>query len=78
LRPTSPLVRVLQLFALAGLTGLLALLIWRVVDSGSGARLVAEVRTGKRPKAPQFTLPVLWAHTETWPKRARSCAATRW
>jgi cytochrome c biogenesis protein CcmG/thiol:disulfide interchange protein DsbE len=68
---TSPLLRALRLLALAAVAGLLALLVWRVVHAGRGAHLVAQIRSGKHPPAPQFTLPVLWARAETWPKDAR-------
>jgi cytochrome c biogenesis protein CcmG, thiol:disulfide interchange protein DsbE len=57
-----PLFRVLQL---------LTLLVWRVVDEGRDAQLVGAIRAGKEPPAPQFTLPVIWSHAETWPKDAR-------
>jgi cytochrome c biogenesis protein CcmG/thiol:disulfide interchange protein DsbE len=73
----SPLLRALQLLALVGVAGLLALLVWRVVDAGRGGQLVAEVRAGKDPAAPQFTLPVLWARAETWPKAARRALEDR-
>jgi cytochrome c biogenesis protein CcmG/thiol:disulfide interchange protein DsbE len=63
-----PLFRLLQLLALAGVAGLLALLVWRVIDSGRGTQLVSAIREGKKPAAPQFTLPVIWPHAETWPK----------
>ena len=68
---TNPLLRALQVVALAAVAGLLALLVWRVLDAGRGAHLVSDVRAGKKPPAPAFTLPVLWARTETWPKDAR-------
>jgi cytochrome c biogenesis protein CcmG, thiol:disulfide interchange protein DsbE len=66
-----PLFRLLQLLALAGVAGLLALLVWRMIDSGRGAQLVSAIREGKKPPAPQFTLPVIWPHSETWPKDTR-------
>jgi cytochrome c biogenesis protein CcmG, thiol:disulfide interchange protein DsbE len=67
----SPLLRALQVLALAAVAGMLALLVWRVVHAGRGGQLVADVRSGKKPAAPQFTLPVLWARAETWPRDAR-------
>src|SRR6266545_178817 len=70
-RRSGPLLRMLQVLALAVVAGLLTLLVWRVVHAGAGGRLVADVRSGKKPAAPQFTLPVLWARAETWPKGAR-------
>jgi cytochrome c biogenesis protein CcmG/thiol:disulfide interchange protein DsbE len=48
----------LQALALAGVAGLLALLIWKVVaDNGGGA--AAELSKGKVPPAPSFELPRL-------------------
>jgi cytochrome c biogenesis protein CcmG, thiol:disulfide interchange protein DsbE len=71
-RPARPpLLRALQVLALAAVAGLLALLVWRVVHAGRGGRLVADVRAGKNPAAPQFTLSVLWRRAETWPPAAR-------
>ena len=70
-RPASTLLRALQVLALALVAGLLALLVWQVVEAGRGTRLVSEVRAGKKPLAPAFTLPVLWRHTETWPGDAQ-------
>lgn len=67
----GPLLRTGQVVALGLVAALLVLLVWRVVHAGSGAHLVREIRSGKRPVAPQFTLPVLWAHDETWPRDAR-------
>jgi thiol-disulfide isomerase/thioredoxin len=49
------------------IAGLLALLVWRIVDKGRGSELVAAVRTGANPRAPAFRLPVLWGHARTWP-----------
>jgi cytochrome c biogenesis protein CcmG, thiol:disulfide interchange protein DsbE len=66
-RRAHPLFRLLRLAALAGVAGLLALLIWRVVEERAGPKLVSAIKTGKRPPAPGFTLPVLWDHSETWP-----------
>src|SRR6266540_3396991 len=74
-RRSGPLLRMLQVLALAVVAGLLTLLVWRVVHAGAGGRLVADVRSGKKPAAPQFTLPVLWARAETWPKGARRALA---
>jgi len=62
---------VLQLAALTLVGGLLALLVWRVVNTGQGGRLVNAVREHKRPIAPDFRLGVLWPHTETWPASTR-------
>jgi cytochrome c biogenesis protein CcmG, thiol:disulfide interchange protein DsbE len=49
---------VLQALALAGVAGLLALLVWKLThDPGGG--VAAELTQGKRPTAPNFTLPRL-------------------
>jgi cytochrome c biogenesis protein CcmG, thiol:disulfide interchange protein DsbE len=53
------------------IAGLLALLVWRLIDKGRGSDLVAAVRTGETPRAPSFRLPVLWKHAETWPADLR-------
>jgi cytochrome c biogenesis protein CcmG, thiol:disulfide interchange protein DsbE len=71
----SPLLRALQVLALVTVAGLFGLLLWRVVEGGRGAKLVSEVRGGKKPEAPAFTLPVLWRRTETWPKEVRGALA---
>lgn len=70
-RRASRLFRSLQAVALAGVAGLLALLVWNIVHAGRGGHLVAEIRKGKNPPAPNFALPVLWARAETWPPDAR-------
>ena len=62
---------VLRLAALTLVGGLLALLVWRVVNAGRGGRLVNAVREHKKPIAPDFRLGVLWPHTETWPRSTR-------
>ncbi len=59
---------VLRLAALTLVAGLLALLVWRVVNAGQGGRLVNAVREHKKPIAPDFRLGVLWPHAETWPR----------
>jgi cytochrome c biogenesis protein CcmG, thiol:disulfide interchange protein DsbE len=62
----------LQLAAVGLVAGLLALLIWRVIDHGRGAHLVSLIEEGKEPSAPSFVLPVLWDRGETWPSDARA------
>ena len=63
-----PWLRGLQLFTLGLVAGLLALLVWRVITHGRGARLVSEIKAQKMPAAPFFDLKVIWNHTETWPR----------
>ena len=70
-RRAAPLRPALQLLALAAVAGLLALLVWRLIDGNRGSRLMGEIRLGKRPAAPGFTLPVLWPRADTWPGDAR-------
>ena len=72
---TRPPMRMLQVIAVAAVTGMLALLVWRLVNSGGGTRLVSEIQAGKKPPAPAFALPVLWSRKSTWPKRARRALA---
>src|SRR6266542_11866 len=67
----NSLLRIVQMLALTAVAGLLGLLVWRVAHAGRGGQLVAEVRSGKKPAAPQFTLPLLWTRAETWPQDAR-------
>jgi thiol-disulfide isomerase/thioredoxin len=51
----------LQALALAGVAGLLALLVWKLThDPGGG--VAAQLSQGKRPNAPNFTLPQLNGH----------------
>jgi cytochrome c biogenesis protein CcmG/thiol:disulfide interchange protein DsbE len=45
----------------------LALLTWATLTAGQGGSFVAQVSAGAEPRAPGFTLPVIWAHSETWP-----------
>ncbi len=72
-----PWLRGLQLFTLGLVAGLLALLVWRVITHGRGARLVSEIKAQKRPAAPSFNLKVIWPHTETWPPALRSAVADK-
>ena len=51
---------------------LLGLLVWDLVRSDSGASFVTRIGQGKRPPAPQFTLPVLFDRRGTWPPSARA------
>ncbi len=66
---THPLFRAAQLLALAAVLGLLVLLVWRSFEANNGAKLVKAVRTGKRPAAPAFVLPIIWTASPTWPPR---------
>ena len=66
-RGRRPLFRAAQILTVALVLGMLALLVWRVVASGRGARLVNAISAGKRPVAPAFTLPVIWTRSPTWP-----------
>ena len=60
-----------RVIAVGFVLALLGLLIADLVRSSDGARLVKQVDKGKRPAAPAFSLPVLWAHDETWPPGLR-------
>jgi cytochrome c biogenesis protein CcmG/thiol:disulfide interchange protein DsbE len=65
----------LQASALALVALLLGLLVQRTLAQGAGPHLVSEVKAGKRPAAPEFDLPVLWPHAETWPPELRRALA---
>ncbi len=62
--------RALQVIASLAVLGLLALLVWRVINSAP-SHLVDEVRAGTKPQAPEFRLPVIWARDQTWPQPLR-------
>ena len=62
---------VAQLIAIAAVVGLLGLLLWRVARGEAGSGFVAAIREGKTPVAPEFVLPVIWKHDETWPPKER-------
>jgi cytochrome c biogenesis protein CcmG, thiol:disulfide interchange protein DsbE len=66
-----PLFWAFQALALVLVAGLLGLLVWRVLNSGHGPTLVREIKQGKKPHAPAFSLPVLWDRAETWPRPLR-------
>ncbi len=76
-RRRNPWFAAARLAALGVVAGLLALLIWRVVDQGRGAHLVSLIRKGKKPSTPAFMLPVLWDRSETWPRGARGALDDR-
>lgn len=65
--PRSRLMQALKLLTLAAVVGLLGLLVWATLAAGRGSSLVARVAAGKKPAAPNFSLGVMWPHTETWP-----------
>jgi cytochrome c biogenesis protein CcmG/thiol:disulfide interchange protein DsbE len=60
-----------RVIAVGFVLALLGLLVADLVRSSDGARLVKQVEKGKRPPAPSFSLPVVWAHDETWPPGLR-------
>jgi cytochrome c biogenesis protein CcmG/thiol:disulfide interchange protein DsbE len=55
----------------------LALLAWATLTAGQGSSFVAQVSAGAKPRAPGFTLPVIWAHSETWPASLRPALLDR-
>jgi cytochrome c biogenesis protein CcmG/thiol:disulfide interchange protein DsbE len=63
--------RLLQLGALAVVAALIGLLVNATINKGEGQDLVSEVSAGATPQAPDFRLPVVWAHAETWPTTLR-------
>src|SRR5437870_8761252 len=66
---------ILRVLSLTLVAGLLALLVWRLVNVGQGGRLVNAIREHKKPIAPAFRLKVLWPHTETWDRPALAAVA---
>jgi cytochrome c biogenesis protein CcmG, thiol:disulfide interchange protein DsbE len=73
--PRSRLRIVLQLSALALVAALIALLVNATLDRGGGPQLVSDVKSGAKPQAPGFELPLVWAHPETWPPALRAALA---
>jgi cytochrome c biogenesis protein CcmG/thiol:disulfide interchange protein DsbE len=57
--------------SLALVFGLLGLFVYKVAQGNPGEGLVASIRDGKKPIAPEFRSKVLWAHTETWDGASR-------
>jgi cytochrome c biogenesis protein CcmG, thiol:disulfide interchange protein DsbE len=51
---------------------LLALLVWDLARTDSGASFVTKIGQGKLPPAPEFSLPVLEDRRATWPPAVRS------
>ncbi len=71
-----PRVRLLlQASAVSVVALLLGLLVLRTLAEGAGPHLVSEVKAGNEPLAPDFDLPVLWPHAETWPAALRGALA---
>ena len=68
-------IHLLQFMAVSTVVGLLGLLIWSVTHGEAGRGFVAAIRAGERPLAPDFALPVIWKHDETWPPKARRALA---
>jgi len=71
-RHRSWLRRALQMVTIAIVVGLLGLLVRQTIVRDAGPRLVSEVKAGADPSAPNFELPLLWAHAETWPQSVHS------
>jgi cytochrome c biogenesis protein CcmG/thiol:disulfide interchange protein DsbE len=65
------LVLALQGIALLAVAGLLALLVWRVVESRRGSTFASDIAAGKEPAAPGFRLPVIWTAARDEPPALR-------
>ena len=74
-RARRPLVLVLQVAAVALVAGLLALLVWRIVDRNQATAFVSDVAAGERPAAPAFEVPVIWRRDRYWPAALRPALA---
>lgn len=68
----APLRLALQAVALILVGALLGLLVFRLVESNRGRNLVAAIRAGKKPIAPDFRHKIIWPHFETWPQSLQS------
>jgi thiol-disulfide isomerase/thioredoxin len=51
---------------------LFALLTYRIVHGGSGARLTRAINAHRSPAAPNVQLSVIWAEAGTWPQRLQA------
>jgi len=67
--------RLLQASALVLVALLLGLLVQRTLAKGAGPHLLSQIEAGEAPLAPDFDLPVLWPHAETWPTDLRGTLA---
>jgi cytochrome c biogenesis protein CcmG/thiol:disulfide interchange protein DsbE len=67
----APFLPLLQLGAVLVVGALLALLVWHLTQASRGRDLIAAIQADKKPPAPEFRLPVIWPHAETWPARSR-------
>lgn len=67
----SRLIRIAQGVAAGFVVLLLGLLTWKVFQPNPGADLVAAIRRGALPVAPNFDLPVISDRSALWPPAAR-------
>jgi cytochrome c biogenesis protein CcmG/thiol:disulfide interchange protein DsbE len=74
-RRRSPLGIAVQAATMIFVGGLLGLLVYRLIVSERGGRVVAAIREGRKPKAPRFELKVIWQRPDTWPGRYARLAA---
>lgn len=64
-----------QLAAVALVLALFGLLVWTVARGSPGAGLVAAVKRGDKPAAPEFDLRVIWNRPTIWPEAVRPALA---
>jgi cytochrome c biogenesis protein CcmG/thiol:disulfide interchange protein DsbE len=74
---TGPIVRLLQVVALAVVATLIAFLTWRVFDAQGGSDFRGQVEAGAKPPAPAFDLHVVWDRSDTWPDKLRQGLADK-
>jgi cytochrome c biogenesis protein CcmG, thiol:disulfide interchange protein DsbE len=67
--------RALQGVSVLVVLTLLGLLVLQLVHSGRGSKLVSAIAQDKKPLAPNFTLPVIWSNSPTWPSSIRTLTA---
>lgn len=65
----------LKVVGVTVIAGVLGLLVWATLAAGNGQSFAAKIAASKKPRAPAFTLGVLWPVSETWPPGAVSTLA---
>jgi cytochrome c biogenesis protein CcmG, thiol:disulfide interchange protein DsbE len=58
----------MQALTLLLVAGLLARLVYNIVQRPAPTRVARAIAAGKKPAAPDFRLGIIWPHGETWPR----------
>jgi thiol-disulfide isomerase/thioredoxin len=67
----------LRVAALLAVSVLFAVLVYRLAQPDSGARLTSDVKSRRAPSAPNVRLSVIWSQAGTWPSGLRKLVARR-